>query len=334
MNLNSKLPISQNLQIQNSTQKTSKIATLRPPLGTLVFRLQLHDDFSIKFDSIFRNYPALYDIHQRIVNCGRGTILFRNKKTNDTLEIPTYCDNRICNNPECKTHRLYKYMRQHNRQIKILNDNMKAPKAWVFSTPILEYPIKRNYLEEQMHKLLYLLNRDKHLHYGSVSHCSIHMEIKPHPPNYRDTSGKLHKNETWYLHFHVASGGIKNLKLIRQIWKSQIKYEKAINKRDLAYYVSKYSSKVPYFPSALAMCEYLQGVYKLQMHRYLLLESANNNTSVNLPKITPSEDWELVLMIFPAPVPISDSEVVKFYSGYMKGMIPPPEYEKEGLEQK
>jgi len=74
--------------------------------------------------------------------------------------------------------------------------------------------------------------------------------------------------KTAYLHFHVVSGGIHNLKHLRFLWGRQIKFEYAIKPDSLAYYISKYSSKTPYFPSEKHLQEYHLAVYKTRMHLF------------------------------------------------------------------
>ena len=203
----------------------------------------------------FLHYPILQKLHRKLSNCGQNSITFFNKKTLEEIEIPSFCDNRGCLNPECQKHRLYKFMRDHNSQIRALNKHMKKPKGWVFTTPKQRYPIDRFYCQEKFKELFYLLNKKKHKKFGSNSMYSIHMEIK------------LSK-DGWYLHFHGALGGITNLRLFRKYWGYQVKYEEAINPIDLGYYISKYASKMPSFPHQRAYLEYLSATYKLQMHRF------------------------------------------------------------------
>jgi hypothetical protein len=203
----------------------------------------------------FLHYPILHKLHSKLSNCGVNSATFINKETLEEINVKLFCDNRGCLNPECQKHRLYKFMREHNAQIRALNKHMKKPKGWVFTTPKKPYPIDRFYCQEKFKELYYLLDRSKHKHYGSNSMFSIHMEIK------------LHK-DSWYMHFHGALGGITNLKLVRKLWGFQIKYEEAINPIDLGYYISKYASKMPNFPNKQAYLEYISATYKLQMHRF------------------------------------------------------------------
>jgi hypothetical protein len=162
-------------------------------------------------------------------------------------------------------------MRAHSEQIKTLNGNMRAPKGWVFSDVKLPYPIDRFYCQERLKELNYLLNRTKHSKFGSNSFYSLHMEIKLN-------------SDSWYLHFHVVSGGITNLHMVRALWGKQIKYEAAINPVDLGYYVSKYASKVPKFPTKEAYLEYHGATHKLQMHRF----------SMKSPGPIRESDWVII----------------------------------------
>jgi len=203
----------------------------------------------------FESYPMLQNLHEKLGNCGHDFVTLLNTQTLTEISIKLYCDNRFCLNPECQKHRLYKFMREHNRQICALNENMRKPKGWVFTDSKRPYPIDRFYCQERLKELNYLLDKKQHSKFGSNSMYSAHMEIKLH-------------EKSWYLHFHVASGGITNLRFVRKIWGKQIKYEDAINSVDLGYYISKYASKVPRFPSKRAFLEYASATYKLQMHRF------------------------------------------------------------------
>lgn len=203
----------------------------------------------------FYDYPLLNKLHKKLSNCGHDFITLLNKDTLEEIELPLYCDNRVCLNPNCQKHRLYKFMREHKAQIRELNRDMRKPKGWVFTTPLQPYPIDRFYCREKLKELYFLLDKSKHPKYGSNSKFSIHMEIKLH-------------EDSWYLHFHGASGGITDLRLIRKIWGAQIKYEDAIEPLALGYYISKYASKVPTIPNKRAYLEYATTTYKLQMHRF------------------------------------------------------------------
>ena len=121
-------------------------------------------------------------------------------------------------------------------QIFDIQKDMRKPKAWIFTIPRKKYPIDRKYCMNKLKFLFYLLSKDKHSSFGSSSLFSIHMEIKP-------------SVDSWFLHFHVVSGGITNLRFIRKKWKYMIRYQMAISPKRLSRYVSKYASKTPVFPN-------------------------------------------------------------------------------------
>jgi hypothetical protein len=165
---------------------------LSSPIGTFDF-------------DIFDTYPVLSRIFNKLSNCGFTRLVFQNVETGEKIEIPAYCDNRCCNNSGCQKHRLQKYMREHRHQINDINQDMRKPKAWIFTTARKPYPIDRTYCQSRLKKLFNLLSKDKHPKFGSNSKFSVHMEIKPDV-------------ESWFLHFHVVSGGITNLRLVRKLW--------------------------------------------------------------------------------------------------------------------
>jgi hypothetical protein len=197
----------------------------------------------------------LDNLYAKLDNCGKE-IWEIVKPSGEIFTKPVYCDNRCCENSDCQKHRLYKYMRKHEAQIDATNKSMRKPKAWIFTGWHLEFPIDRKFCQDKLRFLYRLLFDSKH---GSVSEFSIHMELKFSEKNgYR----------TAYLHFHVVSGGIKDLRFVQHRWSRIVRFEKAISPKDLGYYVSKYASKTPFFPSGLHMEFYHLAVYKLQMHRF------------------------------------------------------------------
>lgn len=219
----------------------------------------------------FENYPNLQNLMGKLSNCGSNYVTLLNVNSGEVISIPLYCNNRVCLNPECQKHRLYLYMREHNLQITALNSNMRKPKGWVFSNLKRPFPIDRKLCQSELKRLYLLLNKSKHSRYGSNSLFSVHMEIKLN-------------SDSWYLHFHVVSGGITDLRFVRKMWGYQIKYESAISPIDLGYYVSKYASKVPSFPNKMAYLEYGQSVYKLQMHRF----------SARIPSVLRESEWIII----------------------------------------
>lgn len=206
-------------------------------------------------EEFFETYPVMYGVFERISRCGHGEFTFGNPD-GDEIVLRSFCDNRVCTNPDCKKHRLNKYMSKHRPQIIDIGKDIRKPKAWIFTTPVKEYPIDRDYCRQEYRRLMEILNKKKHPKYGSVSKFSVHMEIKV-------------KESTWFLHFHVVSGGIKNFSYVKNVvWGFYAHYDVAINPKDLAYYVSKYASKVPHFTTKQMLFEYAYAVYKLKMHGF------------------------------------------------------------------
>jgi hypothetical protein len=257
--------------------------SLSSPLGTSVFTsMSLSEGLSL---------------YEKLANCGNTTITLYNPSTNETAELPVYCDNRSCLNPACQQHRLYQYMRKHGSQISKLNQNMRKPKAWVFTDKRQPYPIDKTYIQKRTQQLRLLLNRSKHPKYGSTSAYSWHLEIKI------DRSEKY--PDTWYPHYHVVSGGMTDLRFMRKLWDSQIKYEIAINPYSLAFYVSKYASKVPKPDCLDHYYQYTQAVYKLKMHEF----------SIKGSPLPPSE-WIRVLSTSKNPSTMTYMDLIKFFQDY------------------
>ncbi|PNX49390.1 MAG: hypothetical protein BV457_01945 [Thermoplasmata archaeon M9B1D] len=194
-------------------------------------------------------------LYEKMASCGSEFREYLSQEGEHKV-LPVYCDNRSCDKPECKEHRLYKYRKEHQGQINVLNKSMRKPKGWVFSgwkIPINE--LDRTFCRK---KLVFLFNL---LKVFSVSEFSVHMEIKVYPKTHKDFGMA-------YLHFHVVSGGLKDLHFIRKKWGRQIKYETAIRPKSLGYYVSKYASKTPIFDYEPNRWYYHLLVYKTQMHRF------------------------------------------------------------------
>lgn len=262
---------------------SSQNDTLSSPLGTSIFQdLTLSEGFSL---------------YQKLSNCGNTSVLMYNPVENITISLKTFCDNRSCLNPECQKHRLYQYMRKHRSQIAKLNADMRKPKAWVFTTERLPYPIDKVYIQERTKLLRNLLDLKKHKKYGSVSHYSYHLEIKI------ERSEKF--PDTYYVHYHVVSAFIQGLAIVRHLWGSQIKYERAICTDDLAYYVSKYASKVPSADTLEHYLQYARAVYKMKMHGFSVVAD---------PSI-PSE-WILVMTTRSSNTTLTFSELKKYFTEY------------------
>ena len=146
----------------------------------------------------------------------------------------------------------------------------------------------------------------------STSAYSIHMEIKLYPRNH-EKYGKA------YLHFHVVTGGIFNLKLVRKMWKRQIKYEQALCYENLSQYISKYASKTPIMETKSDLELYHLLVYKTQMHRF----------SVRRGDLTPLNKTSDFILLSQLRNEIyyclkRDSEINKHYHPFLEKTKPPP----------
>ena len=289
-----------------STPGRTKLDKLVEKYKKTTYGTKLTDNFSVPFSKdLILKYPILFEIYNRLHDCGENYHIFLDIDNGETIELPVYCDNRCCLNPECQGHRRYKYMKEHKSQIRSLDKDMKNPKAWVFTTPRKKYPIDKDFIRSRMKLLNKILDIRKHRKYGSVSQFSIHMEIKPYPADNR------YPYETWFLHFHVVSAGVKNLRLVHKLWGYVIRFETAISPEFLALYVSKYASKTPRFPSLESFCEYAQNVYKTQMHRFSCKTSElHEGSSRNLELLWSShcEDWNKCPTV---------GDVIRFFSSYL-----------------
>lgn len=207
----------------------------------------------------FNNYPAIKKMFYKLATCGQKYAIFLTPE-GEKVEKVVYCDNRVCFNPYCQDHRQYQYEKAHRNQIDQLDKDIRSPKGWVFSTPAKSFPINRDYCRSEIKRLYNLLQYQKHRGYGSVTPYVIVMEIKLSP-------------ESWYLHFHVVTGFVKNLRLVRKKWGYWISYEKALSRGRLANYITKYARKTPAFPTIKSMWEFANSVYKLQMSRFSISPS-------------------------------------------------------------
>jgi hypothetical protein len=201
--------------------------------------------------SVLLTEQKINDILLKIDLCGNELIEIVSP-VGEIKEIVKYCDNRACNAPACIVHRQYQYKRYHGEQIKLLDKNIVAPKAWIFTGWVFPYPIDREFCRQKLRELFLLLNNHK---IGSVTEFSIHMEVK------------LREND-WYLHFHVVSGGLGDMHFMRYLWGRVVTYEHAIKKDALSAYVSKYASKTPLFRNEIERLYYLQFIYKTQTSRF------------------------------------------------------------------
>lgn len=208
------------------------------------------------------NKELIDNLYEKIDNCGIEEVEFVNKYSSEVFSVISYCDNRSCDNDDCKNHRLYKYLKEHKGQIQALSNSIENPLGWVFTgwkVPV--YDLSKDFVREKFRLLNKLLKQHSRTPY------SVHMEIKV----YRKFDKLGNQNEDFgncYVHFHVVSGGIKDLKEVRNLWGRQIRYEVAIRPKNLGYYVSKYASKTPKFDEEWVRQYYHYLVYKSQMHKY------------------------------------------------------------------
>lgn len=250
-------------------------------------------------------------LYDKLFDCGKKSIEFINSFTNEVTELPVYCNNRVCNQPGCKEHRGYLFKRNHREQISFLSDNIRAPKAWVFTGWLLPLEeISRSFLQEQMKRLNRLLSN------FSTSAYSIHMEVKLYPIGHRNY-GKA------YIHFHVVAGGINKLKLVRRMWKRQIKFQTAICYDNVSNYVSKYASKTPVMEAAADMQRYHLLVYKLQMHRFSVRRGDLTPLGVKSPLIR-MESLELEVYYCLKRDEFSNKSYHPFCENYIHRGKPPP----------
>ena len=193
---------------------------------------------------------------EKVDNCGKNFLEFVNKKTSDILTIPAFCDNRICNNPDCKKHRGHQFTKNHYKQIEKLKNDLEKPNAYIFTGWVLPVEsINRKWLQSKLKFLYDILKKT------SISEFSVHMEIKLYPSNHRHYGNA-------YVHFHCVSDYITDIGKVRQKWKRVIRSEKALTKEKIVGYISKYTSKTPFFQTNIDRELYHFLVYKTQMHRF------------------------------------------------------------------
>jgi hypothetical protein len=195
------------------------------------------------------DYEKLAAINKKKSNCGVNFKSYYSVEKKEFVEFPVYCDNRSCCN--CKDHKRYKFNKVHQKQIVALNKSMIKPRAWIFTGWVLpNTELTREFCQEKLLQLFHILKQFK------TSEFSIHMEIKPK------------NSEQLYLHFHVVSSYIKNIRLVSKLWSRKVLNEEAIKPKDLGFYVSKYASKVPVFYTNFQENYYTLLVYKLKMNLF------------------------------------------------------------------
>lgn len=176
------------------------------------------------------DYGLLSKINERKVKCGLENREFYNTEKSQFVEYPIYCDNRSC--IKCKKHKLYQFRKNHSLQIITLNKSMKNPRAWIFTGWVLPIEeLTKEFLREKVKLLVRLIKQ------FSSSEFSVHIEIK------------IREDGSTYLHFHVVSAYIKNIRLVAKLWNRKVVNKLALKPKNLGFYVSKYASKVPLYLS-------------------------------------------------------------------------------------
>lgn len=209
----------------------------------------------VTFEDAYRKTDTykLDRLYERIDDCGKKGVWLINTCNGEEFEVKTYCNLKACDNPACIDHRGYLFSRKHKSKISDIQEDMSVgknvPLSWVFTDSKLSYPIDRKYCQERFKLCCRLVKK------YSRSKYSIHMEIK-----LNDVDA--------YLHFHVLSSGITDLKACRAEWNRVIRYEFAVYPKNISKYVAKYASKTPVFLSELHREFYHLVTYKLIMHRF------------------------------------------------------------------
>ena len=191
---------------------------------------------------------------ERIQECGEKTFELINTKSSQSVILPVFCNSRACSNPDCQTHRGNEFHKKHLVQIYGIQHSMQKPKAFVFTGWILSGNLNehRQFICEKTSLLYHLLKR------FSSTEFSLHCEVKP---------SKKYQG-SFYVHWHVVMGGVKDFHWLRHEWGRQIKYETALSLHAVAKYVSKYASKTPVSFLSPDWLPYLQTTYKLRLHRF------------------------------------------------------------------
>jgi hypothetical protein len=197
----------------------------------------------------FLDLDLLAKINEKKSKCGTENREFYNIIKNEFENYPIYCDNRSC--VKCKDHKLYQFRKNHSLQIVALNKSMKNPRAWVFTGWVLPVEeLTKEFLRSKVKLLVRLLKQ------FSSSEFSVHMEIK------------LKENGFAYLHFHVVSAYIEQIRLVSKLWHRKVRNEEALHHENLGFYVSKYASKVPLFSTPKIEQYYTLLVYKEKMNLF------------------------------------------------------------------
>lgn len=189
---------------------------------------------------------------ENVHNCGSSSVEFVSWN-GGFFDMPKYCDNRVCDNPECQRHRGNLHVRNHRAQVEYLKKYIDSPKSFVFTGWRFDYTGDdwRVFARSELVRLFVLLFR-----YCKTAFV-IFMEFK------------LKEDGSYYLHFHVVAGSVGDIRFMESLWGRKVRYEYPVKDDDSLFgYIRKYTSKTPYFVDEFAQLKYLQVVYKLQMARY------------------------------------------------------------------
>jgi len=191
---------------------------------------------------------------ERIQNCGEKSFELINSKTSQSVILPVYCNSRSCSNPDCQKHRGEQFHKKHLVQIYEIQHSMQKPKAFIFTGWILSGNLSqhREFICLKTSLLYHLLKK------FSSSEFSLHCEVKP---------SKKYPG-SFYVHWHVVAGGVKDFHWLQNEWGRYIKYETALSPSAVAKYVSKYACKTPVNFLSNDWLPYLQTTYKLRLHRF------------------------------------------------------------------
>jgi hypothetical protein len=218
---------------------------------------------------------TLETVLQRIDDCCSEDVYLVHHNGSEFLSVPKCCDNRICENPDCKRHRGYQHVKDHFAQMEYAKKYIDAPKSFIFTGWRLKANATPEYIrkfsQKKLTKLFWVLKSiNEHLvNYGrKPSPFCVFMEFK------------IYQDGSVYLHFHVITGTIGDFHHAQALWGRFIKYEYPIvSDEKVIAYVRKYTGKTPviYVPNQKPIelhanqnlrLKYLEIVYKLQMARY------------------------------------------------------------------
>lgn len=276
-----------------------------------LFEFVLDDVFTardvVPSSSIYPDVTDLCGISEeakyRIEHCGH--------KVNRWLKIPLsdgdgepevvdykqFCYNRICSDVECQRQRSRRFFKVHRYQIQYLMDSIRVPKAWVIGFPKVRAEEFRREDVVRLTNMVYKMLVEK-----SRTSFSQHFELKLFPAVCDPSLGICKKCSKFkkggcvkggdcpwsgfvFPHFHCVSGSIDDIEEVMEELGCIIKYQAALDREGVVYYVCKYASKTPYFVDESARLYYHYLVYKNKMHKFSFRMNA-------VPKVQPRFSYE------------------------------------------